>query len=441
MTQQIFPNYGHLIEINEENSNIAEKFENRITEDDVSDSLLMTKEIIDKYGPRLTGTKPTKLATQNIHEKLLKHCDYSKIETFKVPRESFMAFMKIFALSFIFSSFFFFLGGFWNIIAVIGYSFASIFALLQFVLYMETFDFLFKKFTGFNVFGVIKPSEAIKQRIIVQGHHDSAYVMNFMSNPKLQKLYAPRIFLGLFVFIGTNFLLIILLFLEIFQVPTDGFRMVITYIILIGSPTVIQFFFFKSNKISPGAGDNLIASMMAVKIAQIFGDSKKKGQNLLKHTEIVVLSTDAEESALRGARAYVKSHIDELREIPTYVFNLESIYSVEHLSFLTADINEFVKLSSEMAHDGKIIAESLGYKTKEGPITWGGGGTDAAEYARNGIEATTLLGMENSAIREGLVYHTLNDTVDSIEPAAVKAVLEIVYRYILYKEWKLSDSK
>lgn len=441
MTQQISPNYGHLIGVNEENSNIAENFENRITEDDVNDSLLMTKEIIDKYGPRLTGTKPTKLATQNIHEKLSKHCDYSKIETFKVTRESFMAFMKIFASSFIFSSFFFFLGGFWTIIAVIGYSFASIFALLQFVLYKETFDFLFRKFTGYNVFGVIKPSETIKQRIIVQGHHDSAYVMNFMSNPKLQKLYAPRIFIGLFVFIGTNFLLIILLILDIVQVQTNGFRMVITYIILVGAPTVIQFFFFKSNKISPGAGDNLIASMIAVKIAQIFGESKKNGHDLLKHTEIVVLSTDAEESALRGARAYVKSHIDELRAIPTYVFNLESIYNVEHLSFLTADINGFIKLSSEMAHDGMIIAESLGYKTKEAPITFGGGGTDAAEYARYNIEATTLLGMENTAIRDGLVYHTLNDTVDSIDPSAVKAVLEIVYRYIIYKEWKVSDTK
>jgi len=93
-----------------------------------------------------------------------------------------------------------------------------------------------------------------------------------------------------------------------------------------------------------------------------------------------------------------------------------------------------------MAHDGMIIAESLGYKTKAAPITSGGGGTDAAEYAKQNIEATTILGMENTAIREGLAYHTLNDTVDSINPSVVKAVLEIVYRYILYKEWELSTS-
>ena len=440
MTQQIIPDYERLIGEIEEKSNIAKIFENRISEIDVNDTLSMTRDIIDKYGPRLTGTKSTKQAAQNIHKKLSKHCDQSKIEKFEVHRESFLAFMKVFALSFVISSIFFFLGGIWTIIAVFGYTFATIFALLQFVLYKETFDPLFRKFTGYNVFGVIKPSEKVKQRIIIQGHHDSAYVMNFLVDPKLQKMYAPRIFTGLIIFIGTNLLLVILILLENFQVQTDGFRKVISFIILVGAPAVIQFFFFKSNKVSPGAGDNLIASMISVKIAQIFGKSKINSKNLLKHTEIVVISSDAEESGLRGARAYVKRHIDELKAIPTYVFNIESLYSCNDLSFLTADINGFIKLSSEMAHDGMMIAESLGYKTKEAPITFGGGGTDAAEYAKQNIEATTILGMENTAIRDGLVYHTLNDTVDSINPSVVKAVLEIVYRFILYKEWKLGTS-
>jgi len=441
MTQQNTQEYANTYNSITKNRTSAEFFENRINQDDVIDTLSMTKDIIDKYGPRLTGTESTKQAAENIHELLSEHCDSSKIEKFEVRRESFLAFMKIFAVSFVISSIFFFLGGIWTMFAVCGYTFATIFALLQFVLYKETFDLLFRKFTGYNVSGVIKPSKKIKQRIIVQGHHDCAYIMNFLVDPKLQKMYAPRIFTGLIIFIGTNLLLVILVFLEIFQVQTDGFRNVISFIILVGAPAVIQFYFFKSNKVSPGAGDNLIASMIAVKIAQIFGESKKNGKNLMKHTEIVLISTDAEESALRGARAYVKRHIDELNAIPTYVFNIESLYNVEDLSFLTADINGFIKLSSEMAHDGMIIAESLGYKTKAAPITFGGGGTDAAEYAKQNIEATTILGMANTAIREGLVYHTQNDTVDSINPSVVKAVLEIVYRYILYKEWKLNNGK
>ncbi|MHA1510882.1 MAG: M28 family peptidase [Promethearchaeota archaeon] len=435
-TQKYANTYGSITE----GRTTAEIFENKISEIDVNDTLSMTKNLIDKFGPRLTGNNSTKLAAENINELLSEHCDTSKIETFKVHRESFMAFMKIFAVSFVISSLFFFLGENWTIIAVFGYTFATIFALLQFVLYKETFDPLFRKFTGYNVIGSIKPSEKVKQRIIVQGHHDSAYVMNFLSDPKTQKMYAPRIFTGLFVFIGTNVLLIILFILELLQIQTIGFRNVISFIILAGAPAVFQFFFFKSNKVSPGAGDNLIASMIAVKIGQIFGKSKMDGQNLLKHTEIVLVSSDAEESALRGARAYVKKHIDELKAIPTYVFNIDSLYSSNDLSFLTADINGFVKLSSKMAQEGILIANSLGYTAKAAPITFGGGGTDAAEYARYNIEATTILGMENTAIRDGLVYHTLKDTVDSISPSVVKAVLEIVYRYILYKEWKLNTS-
>ncbi|MHA1721065.1 MAG: M28 family peptidase [Promethearchaeota archaeon] len=440
MTQQIIPKYDRISKKLENNSDISKFFENKITEKDANDSLLMTKDIIEKYGPRLTGTKSTKLAAENIHKLLSEACDYSKIEKFEVRRESFLAFMKIFAISFTISSIFFFLGGFWTIFAVIGFSFGTIFALLQFVLYKETFDPLFRKFTGYNVFGVIKPSKKVKQRIIIEGHHDSAYVMNFMANPKLQKMYAPRIFAGLFIFIGTNILLIIIFILDIFNIQTDVFRMVISFIILVGAPAVIQFYFFKSNKISPGAGDNLIASMIGVKIAQIFGGSKKLDNNLLKHTELIIISSDAEESGLRGARAYVKKHIKELKSTPTYVFNIDSLYHTDELSLLTADINGFIKLSSEMADETTLIAKSLGYNIKKGPITWGGGGTDAGEYARFNIEAITLLGMENSPIRDGLVYHTLNDTVDSINPSAVKAVLEIIYRYIFYKELQIADS-
>jgi len=136
MTQQIIPDYERLIGEIEEKSNIAKNFENRISEIDVNDTLSMTRDIIDKYGPRLTGTKSTKQAAQNIHKKLSKHCDQSKIEKFEVHRESFLAFMKVFALSFVISSIFFFLGGIWTIIAVFGYTFATFFALLQFVLYI-----------------------------------------------------------------------------------------------------------------------------------------------------------------------------------------------------------------------------------------------------------------------------------------------------------------
>ncbi|MHA1744507.1 MAG: M28 family peptidase, partial [Promethearchaeota archaeon] len=84
------------------------------------------------------------------------------------------------------------------------------------------------------------------------------------------------------------------------------------------------------------------------------------------------------------------------------------------------------------------IAQNLGYKTEKGPITWGGGATDAGEFAKIGVSAVTILGMKNTAIREGLYYHTPEDTVDKIEPAAVRAVLEITASFIAKKDAEVS---
>jgi hypothetical protein len=68
------------------------------------------------------------------------------------------------------------------------------------------------------------------------------------------------------------------------------------------------------------------------------------------------------------------------------------------------------------------------------PIPPGAGGTDAAEFAKVGVEATTLIGLPAKIQSERFVYHTLNDTVEHIEPAAVEATLKIALDYILKKE-------
>jgi Zn-dependent M28 family amino/carboxypeptidase len=197
---------------------------------------------------------------------------------------------------------------------------------------------------------------------------------------------------------------------------------------------VIQFYFFASKEISPGAGDNLIAVAILLKLAQRFGIAKKNNHNPLQHTRLIFASLDAEESGLRGSRAYCRRHGDTLTSIPTYNFNLESIYKGDELSFLTKDVNQYVRLSKEMVNECMDVAGQLGHHTAEGPITWGGGATDAAEFARIGVTATTLLGMENRFIRDELSYHTMEDTVDKIDPAAVRAGLEIVAGFICRKD-------
>jgi hypothetical protein len=64
-------------------------------------------------------------------------------------------------------------------------------------------------------------------------------------------------------------------------------------------------------------------------------------------------------------------------------------------------------------------------------MPFGGGGTDAAPLVRVGVKATTLVAMPVGLIRDGLVYHTLRDTVEAIEIEAVEACLHIAHDLVL----------
>jgi len=294
-----------------------------ITEGDVTDALQFTSDLIDQIGPRLTGTPECFQAAERIHAELVSTCDSAKIESFFFHREAFLSFMKIFFIAYLSVIPVLIFGGYWLVPAILCLLFGSAFALTEGLLYRTPCDRFFHKHCGYNVSGFIEPAGEVKQQIVVSGHHDSAYVFNFFK--KHQKLYAPRLILGLIVY---HLMLLLLVFwglAEFFHVSTPGFANFVRIFWGIGFLFEIQFYFFTSKEISPGAGDNLVAVAMCLRLAQRFGSAKKKGHNLLRHTRLIFASFDAEESGLRGSRAYCSKNREALKSIPTYNFNLESI--------------------------------------------------------------------------------------------------------------------
>ena len=184
---------------------------------------------------------------------------------------------------------------------------------------------------------------------------------------------------------------------------------------------------------SPGAGDNLNACAMAVKVAEYFAARSRAGSPL-RHTRLVFLSTDGEEAGQRGAIAYAERHASELTALPTYVFNVDSVYKVRDLAVLTRDRHGTLPLSARMARQCHELAARLGYSLKEMALLPGSGSTDAAAFARLGVEATSIIGVSAALGKDRLVYHTPWDTVDAIEPEAVEAVLDIAVNYIMGKD-------
>jgi hypothetical protein len=93
-----------------------------------------------------------------------------------------------------------------------------------------------------------------------------------------------------------------------------------------------------------------------------------------------------------------------------------------------------VKGSKAMANEIVSISDAMSYGLKAIPFPFGGGGTDAGEFSRIGVEAVNLFGMSPDGFDENSVYHTMRDTVDKIEPLAVEKSLNLLYNYILIKD-------
>ena len=394
-----------------------------ITKEQAQSALDLTAEIIDEFGPRLTGTPACKKAGERLKTELEKSCTQTASEKFQCSRDAFLYFIRYFSMSYVAAFICLIIGGDLIILAAILTSFGFIMAVCEFVFYKEFIDPLFKKTDGYNISGTLEPSAEVQQTIIVSGHYDSPHVFSFLN--KNQKLYKLRVIMtiGLYFLITT-----ISLWASYEWITQSGSIYIIKeliYILGFGLIFMLQYFFFVSWDVSPGAGDNLISAAMAVKLADHFSTLN------LNHTRLVFLCPDAEESGLRGARKYVNLHRETLQSSPTYNINMDSIYRLQDLRFLKSELNGTVPLDEKLGKKCTEIAKSLGYNIPSMYMPFGGGSTDAAEFAKAGIPALSIIGLDTTFTSGNVPYHTSFDTVDTIEPEAVLACMQITEQFIL----------
>ena len=226
----------------------------------------------------------------------------------------------------------------------------------HFIFYGSLFDKLFPGKNAQNAVGIIDPENRTEQQVIIVGHHDSAYVFRYLKNH--QSLYGFIMIMSIGSYLcGTAISVYRFLFMVISGHVLYSDVLMILVIIL--SLAVLPLFFFITNEPSPGAGDNLIGSVIAIKLSSIFGKDNPLKMNLHK-TRLVFLSTDAEEAGQRGVKAYIRRHIRDIKSTPTYVLNIDSIYSYDDLTLLERDRNGLVPLSVLQNRKFHDIARQLG---------------------------------------------------------------------------------
>jgi aminopeptidase YwaD len=385
----------------------------------------MTADIIDKHGPRVSGTEGCYNACTELEAILAKYCRSIKRESFWIHPASLFAIGKIFSVIYLIGIVAVLIGSRISMcIGLICMAVGMIYFIMQFILFADTFDGLFKKVAGNNIIGIIEPQAAVKQQVVIVSHHDSSYVYPFYE--KVPLLYPIRLFIPILFFI----LCLSVLFIGFcFYVPRSSmplFPIWIKYILCLGIIFVAPMYGFISKKQSPGAGDNLIGCAIGIKLAEIFQNDK----NVLRNTRIVVLLTDGEEVGQKGAKFFIKNNRELLETTKTIVINIDSIYEYGNIALVKRDRNGFTGLSKDLANDIRIVAMEFGHAFKTISIPFGGGGTDGGQFARQKIKTVSIIGMPTNMFRKEIIFHTMKDRPDKISKKAVSAVIEVASEFI-----------
>lgn len=371
-------------------------------------------DLIDKYGPRLSGSQACLSTADSLYKEIQEITDSSSTQDFKLHPNAFLGWVSLLARLFYVTYPFFLMNC--PIVSAIAMLVGDLIVVFEFFFYKEFTDCLYPEVTGRNAFGTIEPSEKVESTVIISGHHDSAPIFTLLyEHPHL---YIPHL-------VSSYFFIFFLCFASIYGL----FRPVSIYVRLfgaIGLYPVYSFLNFPGKEGTPGAGDNLIASSVAIEIGKFL--RKKK---LLKNTRIILISFDSEEAGLRGSRHYFQDHKDDFKGQTVYHVNVDSCYFLDHLTYLTSDINCMQKLSQELVDELISIAKEFGVDSHGEPMHMFMGATDAAEAAKIGIHATTILGIPmDGNTKKKVVYHTPDDTTQYIERPIISILLKMILRFV-----------
>ena len=367
------------------------------------------QDIITRFGGRYFGSEQEKKAQYYTAEVLKKYCDKVDVEEFQSPLEAHFQALKIFCVLYV-------------IVLVqirIDIRIAAMLGILNtilflghFVTYRHWLDFLFPNKPSWNVIGDVEPMETATSTIIIAGHMDS--VKEFKWWYRLKQTGAV-----LSVIAGIQISLLGLYALLAVFITAAWFSY-IWWLFLLLTPVLIVFYDMHGKEVVDGASDNLSGVAVAVEMAKIFSVNK------LKNTRVRVISFGSEEAALRGSFAYAKKHKQQLLDEKAFLFNLDSMKDLEHLTVVSSEINTLVFYKNEYLQlvENAFKATNTAYKK----LPLGVGATDASAFHIHGLPAIAVIGMDSEHLDP--TYHTRLDKIECLNPETMEAMKRVLVNFI-----------
>lgn len=383
------------------------------------------KKVVNKIGPRKPGSPEEHRAQQWMAKDMKNYCQKVEIEDFTIHRQGFMGFIPFTVACGVASVFVNWFAS--PIAALVLCVLAFIPLVLEFLMYKQFDDFLFPKQTSHNMIATRAPKGEVKKRIIMVAHSDSQFEwpLNYYLGGLQAKLFVeiPAV-VGLIV--QTVFALVCLIAgkAQSANAITSGktFFLILFIVCCVFIPFELAFLFFQSwTKSVPGASDNLSGCYAGMAAVKALAEADIEFEN----TELVMICSGSEEAGLRGAKAYVKEHKDELKETPTVVVALDTFRDLETMAVYDRDLSGTLQHHHGAKHLVKNAGENCGYDMKFESIYIGA--CDAAAFTQAGIAATGFAAMDPAPPR---YYHTRLDNIENLRPDAIAVGIEIMVEAI-----------
>lgn len=370
----------------------------------------LIKDIINQFGGRYFGSPEEKKAQKYVKEQLDKFCDKTQIIEFKSALEAHFQSFKLFIIVYVLLLFLVKISPAGA--AILGVA-NTIFFLGHFVTYRHWLDFMFPKKSSWNVIGDIEPTEEATSTIIFAGHIDS--VKEFKWWYKLKKT-------GIVLSVLSGILIVLqgLYTVVAFVFPDTVLITILWWVFIIATPSLWVCFDMHGKDTVQGANDNLTGVAMSYEMGKYFSANKPK------HTRIRVISFGAEESGLRGAWDYAKTHKQQLIDEKAILVNLDTIKDEEHLTIASSEVNTLCFFRKDLITQMKSSFDANNVPVKILPLTVGA--SDASAFHIQGLPVISMIGMMSDDLDP--TYHTRLDNLDHLCPKAMEKLKPVLVHFV-----------
>jgi hypothetical protein len=272
-----------------------------------------------------------------------------------------------------------------------------------------------------NVVAALPPQGETKQDLVLIGHVDSQHTPLIFSSPGWLSTYKVFSTLALVSFAAMTLLYLLGVFTQWSWVwPLSGLAAFFGVLLLAMCWQAV------STPFTAGANDNATAAGLVLAL----GDHLRLKP--LQHTRLWLVCTGSEEALHDGAIDFFRRHKGELVDPKTLVFEALGCAGPSWLTGegivlpITPDAG-LVKLAQAVA---KEYPELKAY-----PSRISGGVTEMSDSIRAGVPAITLMGLtRQNALPH---WHQPGDTVDKIDPEALRVNYAFAWHFIQAFDWQV----